>query len=207
MISGVFGAGWWQWWWLLLSYMIAWKRKKIIFSRELCLGRSVGLYQIVGSLIESKYLGSSWPGIKVFHRWVKMKVQECSWLKNMQRQGLDVSGKKRPLDLLLIPRSDSLSWGDCQGQFCMGRNDFCLGMNLDEFGQVLSSRRHPGGRDKGHTLPSHSDSTPRPLLLYIIHHFTLINCNHTIPTRNLAKNLWEFLFWNYRAKIYAPSPL
>ena len=85
------------------------RKEKDYNFRELCLGRSVGLYQIVGSLIESKYLGTSCPGIKVFHRWVKMKVQECSWLKNMQRQGLDVSGKKRPLDLLLIPRSDSLS--------------------------------------------------------------------------------------------------
>lgn len=61
-----------------------------------------------------------------------------------------------------------------RANFVWGRNDFCLGMNLDEFGQVLGPRR-PGVRDKGHILP-HSDSTPQPLLR-LITQFVLVKCN------------------------------
>ena len=59
-----------------------WESKQYFFP---CLSESVGFsgdfYQILGSLIESKYLGTSSPGIEVFHRWVKWRE---GMLKNMQ---------------------------------------------------------------------------------------------------------------------------
>ena len=144
-----------------------WESKQYFFP---CLSESVGFsgdfYQILGSLIESKYLGTSSPGIEVFHRWVKWRE---GMLKNMQpwKRATDWFTADFKIGPSIVTRlSEPILYG--------GRNDFCLGMNLDEFGQVLGPRR-PGVRDKGHILP-HSDSTPQPLLR-LITQFVLVKCN------------------------------
>ena len=64
-------------------------------------------------------------------------MKEFARLKNIQLQGFAAEEGRQSIDLVLISRLDHLSLEGCQGQSCMGRNDFCLGMNLDEFGQVL----------------------------------------------------------------------
>ena len=125
--------------------------------------------------------------------------KECFGLKNMQWQGLEKG------DRLIKCRFQDRTlyrYEAVRANFVWGEKWFLFG---DEFGWIWTGFKPEAsqGGDKGHILPSHSDSTPLSLLQRITH-FILIRCNHTTGTsrQKIEQKFWDLvlklLSWKFR---------